>query len=137
MMPCGVEYSFPRPCLQSRHTSWIRGADTPALCSLAGLDLGHFDPRDASDIFGQVIAETAALTRPLPQRLDSAAQMLGLAWTVAGLHAEAALKRFYRLAVAMDYPNHDEVMRLYGLDDKWEGAGAGRGPRSRLRSGRS
>ncbi len=37
------------------------------------------------------------------------------------LGTAATLKHFYRLVVELEYPEHDEVMRLYSLDDEWEG----------------
>ncbi len=59
----------------------VRGADTPALRDLAGFDLRPFDPRDAVDVFGEVVSETATPILAAPDRLDRAAHVLATAWS--------------------------------------------------------
>lgn len=103
----------------------VRGADTPALRNLAGFDLQPFDPRDAVDLFAEVLVETHMPTLAADLRLERGAHVLAAAWSEGHICTAAMLKRFYRLAVAMEYPEHDEVMRLYSLDDEWK-AGWGR-----------
>lgn len=98
-----------------------RGADTPSLRLLAGLDLAPFDPRDARDLFLDTLSETSTRARPIPDRVEAAAHLLAVAATTRGLTTQATLHRFYLLAVATDYPEDDEVMRLCGLDDEWIG----------------
>lgn len=97
------------------------GADTPALRSLAGLDLEPFDPRDARDVFLDVLAETATPERSRIERVEAAAYAVALATSSGLMSIGDALRRYYRLAVSTEYPDHDEVMRLYGLDDEWAG----------------
>ena len=99
----------------------VRGADTPALRNLAGFDLRPFDPRDAADMFGEVVAETATPIVAAPGRLGRAAHVLATVWSEGVLSSGAILKCFFELAVAMDYPDHEQVMRLYSLEDEWSG----------------
>lgn len=97
------------------------GADTPALRRLAGLDLGPFDPRDALELFWDVLLDLG-IDDGQDAAVGVAARLLGTAAQVHRLSTGDVLRRFYRLAVAADYPNdHEAVMRLYGLDDEWNG----------------
>lgn len=97
------------------------GADTPALRWLAGMDLAPFDPRDARASLLDVLAETATPERSRFERVEAAAYAVSVATTSSLLSTGDALRRFSRLAVANEYPDHDEVMRLYGLLDEWVG----------------
>lgn len=99
----------------------VRGADAPGLRLLAGLDLTPFDPREARATFLEVLSTASVPVRPITARVESAAHVLATAATRGDLTAQDTLRRFDRLAVAADYPDHDEVMVLYGLNDEWIG----------------
>jgi len=98
-----------------------RGLDTPALRELAGLDLQPFDLRDATDLYADAVAETSMPSSPEDLRLRRVAHVLAVSWASGRVSTPAALKHFYRLAVWLDYPEDAAVMRLYALDDEWNG----------------
>lgn len=95
--------------------------DTPTLRALAGLDLEPFDPRDARDSFRDLLAESSIEPLPIEKRVDAAAKLISFAYQQGRLTTSRLLRRFQQLAIASDYPDHDEVMRLYALDDEWRG----------------
>lgn len=97
------------------------GADTPALRSLAGLDLGPFDPRDARDVFIEACEQIGVEVEPISDRVGRAACVLASALLDDQITEREGTRGFYRLAVAAEYPDDPLVMSLYGMDDEWDG----------------
>lgn len=116
----GVVYPERLPSI----ATWLlaEGADTSTLRVLAGLDLAPFDPREARDLFLDLLAETSVERLAVKVRVERVAHLLAVAHQNRKLSTAAMFSRFHQLALAADYPDHYEVMYLYGLEDEWRGA---------------
>jgi hypothetical protein len=101
------------------------GEDSPQLRTLAGLDLEPFDPRDARELFDEVLLENAVRPADPPWRVRAAAHLIANALVANVMTVDRALGLFTRLADVAGYPDDREVMRLCSLEDELLG-GRGR-----------
>jgi hypothetical protein len=95
--------------------------DASSLVELAGLDLGPFDPRDASDL---LVAACVELGCPLPDsRSASVTAAVVLAWGV--VHRSVPPKRAARLGsrawIEAGYPDDPpELAELFMLEEEYD-----------------
>jgi hypothetical protein len=99
----------------------VQGFDSPALRTLAGIDLGPFDPREATDLPEGAITELW-IAEPSPrERLELASAILAHQCLAGDVLPRRTTHRFYLLAVHEGYPKEPtELMEFYMFDDDWD-----------------
>ena len=99
----------------------VAGADSPALRTLAGADVGPHDHRDVLDAFAALVGELGVTRASVRRRTAMVTHLIAVALADGVVAPPDALPAFSRLAIAAEYPDDEDLMRLYGLEDEWAG----------------
>jgi len=103
----------------------VGGVDSPALRTLAGLDLSPFDPRDATELMEQVMSDLPQ--PPVLRRMELASALLTVQCVSGEITPELLLNHFVRLgestfpklfAERKDFPELDDFWWIYGYWDE-------------------
>jgi hypothetical protein len=97
------------------------GEDSPHLRTLAGLDLEPFDPRDAREMFDEVLAEHAVTPADQGWRVQAAAHLIATVLVANVMTVDRALDLFTHLANVAGYTDDPDVIRLCSLEDELRG----------------
>ena len=99
----------------------VQGFDSPALRTLAGIDLGPFDPREATDLLADTITELSISEPSTLERLELASAILAYQCVAGTVSPRRTTHRFYSLVVREGYPKEPaELMEFYMFDDDWD-----------------